>query len=375
MSSAMKIPMVDLKAQYRAIRADVDEAVRKTLEESAFILGKTVSEFEAAFAEYCHTLHAVGVNSGTAALHLALTAAGVGEGDEVITVPNTFIATAEAIAHTGARVVLVDVDPETLNMDVERLHKALTSRTRAIIPVHLYGNPADMEGICEVARSVGALVIEDAAQAHGALYGGRKVGSIGDIGCFSFYPGKNLGAYGDAGAVVTDDDGIARAVRMFSDHGRSEKHQHLVIGWNERLDAIQAAILGVKLRYIENWNASRRMMAELYTALLEDIPGIVPVRPLKETTPVYHLYVVRVEIGSREELRENLAEIGIATGIHYPVPLHRTPAFRFLGYREGEFPIAEAAMKKILSLPLYPEIGREEIQTVAGAIRAYVHSL
>jgi dTDP-4-amino-4,6-dideoxygalactose transaminase len=371
----MKIPMVDLKAQYRTIREEVDAAIAQVMEETAFVLGRHVADFEERFAAWCDVRHAVGVNSGTAALHLALLAAGIGPGDEVITVPNTFIATAEAIAHTGARVVLVDVDPETLGMDVEKLRRAVTGKTRAIVPVHLYGSPADMEGICEVARSAGAVVVEDAAQAHGALYGDRKAGSIGEVGCFSFYPGKNLGAYGDGGAIVTDDEEIAERVRMYADHGRSKKHAHHVIGWNERLDAIQAAVLRVKLRYIDEWNAARRMMAGLYTALLEDVHGIVPVRPLKGTTPVYHLYVVRVETGSRDALREHLGRAGIASGIHYPVPVHRTPAFEHLGCPEGAFPVAESAMSKILSLPIYPEIGEEQVRSVVAAIREYMASL
>lgn len=371
----MKIPMVDLRAQYATIREEVDEAVSRVMEESAFILGAHVRDFEEEFAAWCGVRHAVGVNSGTAALHLALLAAGIGAGDEVITVPNTFVATVEAIAYTGARVVLVDVDPETLNMDVERLRHAVTAKTRAILPVHLYGNPADMEGILEVARSAGAVMLEDAAQAHGALHGDRRAGSMGRAGCFSFYPGKNLGAYGDGGAVVTDDREIADAVRMYANHGRSEKHAHHVVGWNERLDAIQAAVLRVKLRHIDAWNESRREMARLYDTLLEGVHGIVPVAPMKGTTPVYHLYVVRVERGSRDGLRRRLDEAGIASGIHYPVAIHRTPAFEHLGYREGDFPVAESASSKIVSLPIYPEIGEERVRAVVSEVRAWMESI
>ncbi len=371
----MKIPMVDLRAQYQNIQEEINEAIMGVVEGAEFILGQRVADFEDAFAAYCDVGHAVGVNSGTAALHLALLSAGIGEGDEVITVPNTFVATAEAIASAGARVVLVDVDPGTLNMDVERLRESVTERTRAVIPVHLYGNMADMEGICEVARSSGLIVVEDAAQAHGALYGDRKAGSIGDIGCFSFYPGKNLGAYGDAGAIVTDSEEVAERARMFANHGRTKNDGHLVVGWNERLDGIQAAVLGVKLRYIDDWNASRRMMAGLYTTLLRDVHGIVPVSPLKGTVPVYHLYVVRVEIGSRDNLRSHLASRGIATGIHYPVPIHLTRAFQHLGYREGEFPVSEGVMKKIISLPLYPEISESQVRYIVGAVREYMASV
>jgi dTDP-4-amino-4,6-dideoxygalactose transaminase len=367
--------MVDLKAQYGTIRKEIVSAVDKVMEDTAFILGDNVKKFEEAFADFCGSAYAVGMNSGTSALHLGLLSSGIGEGDEVITVPNTFIATAEAIAYTGAKVVFVDVDPGTMNMDVEKLRRAATEKTKAIIPVHLYGNPADMDGILQIAEEKGAVVIEDAAQAHGALYHDRKAGSIGEIGCFSFYPGKNLGACGDAGALVTDNEAVAARARMYSNHGRSEKFDHQVIGYTERLDGIQAVILSVKLKNIEMWNASRRMNAILYSLLLEDVPEIIPVEPLKGTTPVYHQYVIRVETGSRDDLRAFLSAKEIATGIHYPTPIHMTPAFRYLGYKQGDFPVSEDAASKILSLPIYPELKEDQVRFVIEAVKEYLVSL
>jgi dTDP-4-amino-4,6-dideoxygalactose transaminase len=370
----MRIPLVDLKRQYETIRVDVLAALEEVMDAAAFVMGDPVAGFEKAFAGYCGTRHAVGVNSGTAALHLALLACGIGEGDEVITVPNTFIATASAIAYTDAKVVFVDVEPGTMNIDVDKLRRAVTGRTKAIVPVHLFGNPADMDGVMEVASREGVPVVEDAAQAHGALYRGRKVGSIGRAGCFSFYPGKNLGAYGDAGAIVTGDEKIASTVGMLRNHGRSEKFDHQVIGYNERLDAMQAAVLKVKLKHIDDWNESRRAVAGRYLSLLEDVHGIVPVEPLKETRPVYHLFAVRVEVGSRDELKSYLHARGVSAGIHYPMPLHLTPAFRHLGYARGDFPVSETATEKILSLPIFPEMTEEEIRYVADAVRMYAGS-
>jgi dTDP-4-amino-4,6-dideoxygalactose transaminase len=360
----VNIPLVDLKAQYETIREEVDDAIRSVLRETAFIGGPYLERFEKEFATYCGANHAVGVSNGTDALRLALLACGIGPGDEVITVPNTFIATTEAISMVGARIRFVDVHPDTYAMDVNLLEKAVTERTKAILPVHLYGCPADMDPILRIAEKRGLKVISDAAQAHGALYKGRKIGTLGDAVCFSFYPGKNLGAYGDAGGVVTQNPTVAERIASLRDHGRKKKYEHDVEGFNCRLDGLQAAILSVKLKRMERWTAARREIAALYTRLLSGTPGITTPREPQDVTSVYHLYVVRVD--RREEIQGELQKNGISTGIHYPIPLHRQKAYAHLNLPEGSFPVAEAHASRILSLPIYPELPRDGVEAIAG---------
>jgi len=362
----VKIPFVDLKAQYVAIKDEVDPAIQGVIDNTSFIMGENVKAFESEFARFCDARFAMGVSSGTDALHLALLACGIGPGDEVITAVNTFIATAEAISHCGARPVFVDIKPDTYNIDPEQIEAKISSRTKALLPVHLYGQPADMDPIMAIARKHNLKVVEDCAQAHGALYKGKKVGTIGDAGCFSFFPGKNLGAYGDGGAVVTNDDAIAGKVRLLRNHGREAKYEHLIEGYCDRLDALQAAILSVKLRKLEGWNQKRREAAKLYDELLGS-DGIVTPAEADGVRPVYHLYVVRVK--DRDGLQKDLKEKGIATGVHYPVPLHLQPAYRHLGYVQGDFPVAEGAAQEILSLPIFPEINNAQITYIANEIK------
>ena len=359
------IPLVDLRAQYAGIRREVDAAVASVLDSGHFILGEEVAAFEREFAAFCDTSHAVGLNSGTSALHLALLAAGVGPGDEVITTAFTFVATVAAIEYTGARAVLVDVDPATLTIDPVRIEEAISARTKAIIPVHLYGQPADMNPILELARAHHLTVIEDAAQAHAAEYMGKRVGSIGDIACFSFYPGKNLGAAGDGGAVTTNRDDFASTIRMLRDWGAEKKYLHVLKGFNFRLDEIQAAILRVKLRRLEDWTARRRHHAATYDGLLADSSLVLP-SVEDHSRHVFHLYVVRSP--SRDVLRSELQAASIQSGIHYPIPVHLQPAYANLGYRQGDFPVAERAADEVLSLPLYPELTARDIERVTQVI-------
>ena len=360
------IPFVDLKAQYRAIKPEVDAAILSVLESCEFTLGSEVRAFEDEFAAYCQTAYGVGVNSGTSALHLALLAAGVGPGDEVITVPFTFIATVSAIAYTGATPVFVDIDPHTFTMDEAAIEAAITPRTKAIMPVHLYGRPADMDPIVEIARRRGLLVIEDAAQAHGAEYRGRRAGSLGDMACFSFYPGKNLGAYGEGGIVVSDSSDFTRTLRMLRDWGAEKKYQHVLKGYNYRMEGIQGAVLRVKLRYLERWTEGRRAAAACYDDLLAD-SGVVTPEPTAVDRHVYHIYAVRTD--RRQELQNALHAESIQTGVHYPIPVHLQPAFADLGYRAGCFPHAERAAHEVLSLPMFPELTAEQCAAVAGAVR------
>ncbi len=362
------IPFVDLKAQYQSIKAEVDAAVLGVFETGAFVLGPEVAAFEALFAPYAQSEFAMGVNTGTSALHLALLAAGVGSGDEVITTAHTFIATVSAIDYCGARAVLVDVDPGTLTIDPSLIEAAITPRTKAIIPVHLYGQPADMDPIMEVARRHGLVVIEDAAQAHGAEYKGRRCGSIGDLGCFSFYPGKNLGAYGEGGAVTTSDPEFARRVRMLRDWGSEKRYVHELKGFNYRLEGVQGAVLRVKMGYIEQWTDMRIAAAARYDALLDPLGVVRPVHA--GGRHVYHLYVVRHP--DRDSLQAHLTDRGVSTGIHYPTPVHMQPAFADLGYTAGDFPHAEAAALEVLSLPMYPELTAADQQTVASAIAEWM---
>ena len=360
----MNIPLVDLKAQYATIKTEVDAAITRVVNNAAFILGPEVKAFEQEFASFCEARYSVGISSGTDALHLALRACGVGLGDEVVTTPFTFIATSEAISMCGARPVFCDIDPRTYNIDPSQIEARITSHTKAIVPVHLYGQPADMDPILELARRHNLRVVEDAAQAHGARYKGRRVGTLADVACFSFYPGKNLGAYGDAGAVVTNDDEIAGKVRLLRDHGRRDKYEHLIEGYGNRLDALQAAILRAKLPHLKEWNASRQALATAYTC--SSTKPIQPPFVPEWAEPVWHLYVVRVK--ERRQVQEYLKQAGIATGVHYPIPLHLQPAYRELGYKVGDFPHSEIAAKEVLSLPLYPELPAEQLQAIVSTL-------
>jgi dTDP-4-amino-4,6-dideoxygalactose transaminase len=362
----MHVPLLDLGAQYRTIRGEISSALQQVLQSTAFAGGPFVSAFEKEFASYCGCQFAIGVGSGTAALWLSLLGLGVGAGDEVITTPNTFIATAEAISFCGAAPVLVDVDPVTYTMDPALLERAITSRTRAVIPVHLYGQTADMDAIRTIAKRHGLIVIEDACQAHGAEYKGQKAGSLADAGCFSFYPGKNLGAYGEAGAVTTNDTELASRIRILRDHGQTEKYKHALIGWNSRMDGFQGAILSVKLKYLDQWNQARRQHARHYSDLLEHAPHIVPPREAPYARHVYHVYAVRVP--HRDKLMATLAAQGIGCGIHYPVPIHLQKAYEFLGHGRGSFRATEQCARELLSLPMYPELAAEQISQVAAAL-------
>jgi dTDP-4-amino-4,6-dideoxygalactose transaminase len=358
------------------------------MENAAFIGGPQVAGFETEFAAFCDSKHCVGVNSGTDALRFALLAAGVGPGDEVITVPHTFIATTEAVSEVGAKPVFVDIDPKTYNMDPNKLEdylkmrfegsgsgleppaSSLKPRLKAVIPVHIYGQPADMDPLMETAEKHNLIVVEDACQAHGALYNGKKAGSMGLAGCFSFYPGKNLGAYGEGGAVVTQTEEIADKIRMIRDHGQGKKYFHDLEGYNGRLDAIQAGVLRIKLKRLEGWNESRRQNAKHYDQLLSEIPGVTIPTQSNGTVPVYHLYVILVD--DRDGLQKYLGEKGIGTGLHYPLPLHVQSAYAHLGYKEGDFPVTESVASRLLSLPMFPELTREQIEYVANAIKEFL---
>lgn len=359
------VPYFDLTEQYRQLKDEILPALDRVCANAAFILGEEVERFEAEFAAYCETKHCVALNSGTSALHLALLAAGIGQGGEVITSPNTFIATAEAISYTGARPVFADISPLTGNIDPERVEEAITPRTRAIIPVHLYGRPADISTIVEIADRHGIAVIEDACQAHGARHRGRRVGSFGLAGAFSFYPAKNLGAYGEGGALTTNDDDVADFARTMRNHGQTERYEHAAIGFNYRMDGFQGAVLRIKLRRLDQWIASRRAHAQLYTSLLEDTGIDLPHDdPADES--VYHVFVVYVD--NREFVRAALEERGVATAIHYPVPVHLQRAYAGLGYRPGHFPQTERACTRALSLPLYPEMTVDQVRYVASTL-------
>jgi dTDP-4-amino-4,6-dideoxygalactose transaminase len=365
------IPLVDLKAQYQFLKPEIAAAVEQVLESGQFVLGDQVAAFEQEFARYVDAAEAVAVNTGTSALHLALLAAGIGPGDEVITVPFTFVATVAAIGYTGARAVFVDIDPATFTMDVTQIEQAITSRTKAILPVHLYGHPADMDPILDVARRHGLIVIEDACQAHGAEYKGRRVGSIGLVGAFSFYPGKNLGACGEGGMAVTNDPERARTMRMLRDWGQDRKYHHTLKGFNYRMEGLQGSILRVKLRHLDAWTEARRAHAYGYAAQLADAEVVTPTEQ-PWARHVYHVYAIRTS--SREALQRTLLANGVQTGIHYPIPVHLQPAYADLGYREGQFPQAERAAAEVLSLPMYPELSYSQRETVSAVLReeAYV---
>jgi dTDP-4-amino-4,6-dideoxygalactose transaminase len=363
----IKVPYLDLKAQYRSIKSEIDEAIARVLESCQFVLGPEVAAFENEFAAYCGTTDCIAVNSGTSALHLALLAAGVGPGDEVITVPFTFVASVATILYTGAKPVLVDIEPRTFNMNPAAIQAAISPRTKAIMPVHLYGHPADMDFIMDVARKLGLIVIEDAAQAHGARYKGRPVGSIGDIACFSFYPAKNLGAYGEGGAVTTSNPAYAEKIRSLRDWGQDRKYHHVLHGYNYRLEAVQGAILRVKLRHLETWIEARRRIVEKYGDLLADADVVLPVE-MEWARHVYHLFTVRSK--NRDATQAALLNQGIQTGVHYATPVHLQPAYQDLGYGLGSLPESEKAAKEVLSLPMYPELTDAQLETVAEALTA-----
>jgi dTDP-4-amino-4,6-dideoxygalactose transaminase len=361
-----KVPYLDLKAQYQSIKHEIDAAISLVLDSCQFVLGPEVATFEQEFATYCGTSDCIALNSGTSALHLALLAAGVGPGDEVITVPFTFVASVAAICYTGASPVLVDIDPRSFTMDPAAIETVITSRTKAILPVHLYGQPADMDPIMEVARRHGLVVIEDAAQAHGAKYKGRPVGSIGDMACFSFYPGKNLGAYGEGGAVTTSNAEHGCTVRMLRDWGQDRKYHHVLRGYNYRMEGFQGAILRVKLRHLEQWTEARRAVVTQYNRHLADA-GVERPTEMPWARHVYHVYTLRAD--NRDGLQIALQAEGIQTGIHYPVPVHLQPAYADLGYGKGAFLQSEKAAAQVLSLPLYPEMTDVQVQRVSQALR------
>jgi dTDP-4-amino-4,6-dideoxygalactose transaminase len=364
----MPVPFVDLKQQYLSIKDDILSAVAAVFDSTQFVLGREVAAFEQEFAAFCNVPHAVAVNSGTSALHLALLAAGIGPGDEVITVSCTFVATVAAVVYTGAKPVLIDVDPVSYTMDPALIEAAITPRTKAILPVHLYGNPADMDPILEIARRHGLTVIEDAAQAHAAEYKGRRCGSMGDLGCFSFYPGKNLGAYGEGGLVTTRNPEYVRTMRMLRDWGAEKKYQHVLKGFNYRMEGVQGAILRVKLRHLEDWTAARRANAAAYSKMLASSDLVLPAE-----TPgnrhVFHVYAVQSDV--RQAFMDSLGARGVQTGIHYPFPVHLLPAYADLGYHAGDLPVSERIAARVVSLPMFPELTTAQIEEVAQAVTEF----
>ncbi len=368
----MKIPLADLSRQFRSIEGELREAIERVLTRGDFILGEDVAAFENEFADFCGSGFAIGVSSGTDALILALRALGIGPGDEVVTVPFTFAATVEAIVTVGARPVFVDIDPENAVLDIARLAQAMTPHSKAILPVHLFGFPCNMDAIEEFAHENHLHVVEDASQAHGAEFQGRKTGSFGDAATFSFYPAKNLGAFGDAGAVTTSNSVIADRIRMMRNHGSRTKYRHQALGWNCRLDTLQAAVLRVKLRYLARWNDRRRQIAELYRSLLEEEPDLKLPRPCRSGREVFHYFVVRSP--RRDRIREQLLADGIASEIHYPIPLHLQEAFAGLGYRAGEFPVSETWSREVISLPAFPELEDGEVAAIACSIKTALAS-
>ncbi len=370
----MNIPLVDLKAQYKAIKKEIDEAVQAVIDRGEFILGHEVEVFEQEIAAYLGVEHAVGVASGTEALQLALVACDVGPGDEVITTPFTFFATAEVVTQCGAKPVFVDIEPRTYNMDSTRIERAITKRTKAILPVHLYGQPCDMDPMLELARKNGLTVIEDCAQSMGAEYNGKKAGSLGDAGCFSFFPSKILGAYGDGGLVATNDAQIAETLRLLRNHGRKETYHHVIPGFNSRLDALQAAILRVKLRHVDDWIQLRRQKAIAYTERLASLDGVLPPYAGPHARHVFNYYTVGLKDTTvdRNKLRDYLASSGIATAIYYPLSLHLQQVYQGLGHKAGDFPESEMAQDQVLSLPLYPELTEADVDRVSATLREFV---
>jgi dTDP-4-amino-4,6-dideoxygalactose transaminase len=365
----MKISFVDLQTQYRNIKAEIDSAIKNVLDNSQYILGSAVSNFEMEFAKYLGCKHFIGVSSGTDALHIALRVLNIGAGDEVITVANTFIATAEAVSLVGAVPVFVDINEETYNIDIAKIESKITNKTKAIIPVHLYGQAVDMDPLMQIAKKYNLFVIEDACQAHGATYNGKKLGTIGEFGCFSFYPGKNLGTYGEGGGITTDNDEYAELVRKVRDHGSNKKYHHDVIGGNFRLSGLEGAVLGVKFKYLDGWNEQRRANAQLYCEFLKEEKNIILPKEPEYSRGNYHLFVVRTK--RRDELQKFLNEREIQTGIHYPVPIHLQPAYEFLHEGAGSYPVAEKIAKEILSLPMYPELTRIQIEYVCKIIKNF----
>jgi len=365
----MSVPFLDLKIQYNTIQEEITSALQNVLESTSFAGGPFVEKFEKEFAAFCQSGFAVGVGSGTDALWIALLCLGISQGDEVITTPNTFIATAEAITFCGAKPVFVDIDEQTYNMDPDLLKDVITTKTKAIIPVHLFGQPADMDPIIKIAQEHGLFVIEDACQAHGAEYKGRRAGSIGHAGCFSFYPGKNLGAYGEAGAVVTDNAELAEKIKRFRDHGQAKKYFHSMIGWNARMDGFQGAVLSVKLKHLPAWNEARRKNAKLYNEILADVDKVQTPIEADYAKHVYHIYAIRTK--KRDALMSALAEKNISCGIHYPISLHLQDAYRSLGYTQGSFPIAEKCATEFLSLPMFPELTENQIMMVVAEIKFF----
>ena len=366
----MKVPFLDLKAQYESIRNEIGTTLQQVLDKTAFAGGPFVEKFEKEFASFCQCDFAIGVGSGTDALWMVLLGMGIGEGDEVITTPNTFIATAEAISFSGAIPVFVDIDERTYTMNPDLLERAITPKTKAVIPVHLFGQMADMERIMQIAQTHGLFVVEDACQAHGAEYKQRRAGSIGDAGCFSFYPGKNLGAYGEAGAIVTINAELAEKMRMFRDHGQAKKYYHSIIGWNARMDGFQGAVLSVKLKHLPAWNEARRKNAQLYDELLIDVDNVIAPVEADCAKHIYHIYAIRTK--NRDVLISTLAERDIFCGIHYPIPIHLQEPYKFLGHEKGSFPIAERCAEELVSLPMFPELSQEQIERVSHEIKCFV---
>jgi len=366
----LNVPLVDLKRQYQTIRDEVNAQIQKVLEGGQFVLGENVRLFEEEFASYCDAKYAVSVATGSDALFLALNATVRTEG-KAITASNTFVSTVDAVVENGLEPVLVETDPETYNLDIGGIKEKITRATKAILPVHLYGQPVDMDPILELARQNRLVVVEDACQAHGAEYKGRKVGGLGDIGCFSFYPAKNLGAYGDGGMVVTNNEEVAEKIRMLRNYGQKEKYVHMHRGYNSRLDEIQAAVLHVKLRRLDFWNERRRDIAKLYEELLSGVKGLTTPTKLDSVKHVYHLYVVRCQ--QRDNLQRWLTSRGVSTGIHYPIPIHLTEAYKTLGYSRGSFPITERYAGEILSLPMFPELTDQEVEYVCDSVREFYH--
>lgn len=365
----MEIQFVDLRKQYNSIKNEISEAISNVIENSAYIGGSFVEKFESEFARFCSLKHCVGLGNGTDAIFVALKALGVGSGDEVITTANSFVATSEAISLAGAKVVFCDICEDTLNINPDLIENKITKKTRAIIPVHLYGQPAAMDRIVEIAERNSIYFVEDCAQAHGAKYKGRKVGTFGEVGCFSFYPGKNLGAYGDGGAIVTNDGELERKIRMYANHGRSKKYDHEFEGINSRLDGMQAAILSVKLRYLKEWNFKRKKIALIYNDKLKDVGDIITPFISKDIEHVFHLYVVRTK--KRDELRKFLSHNSINTGIHYPTALPNLKAYRYLGYKASDFAVSSMIQDEVLSLPMYPELTRKEIDYIVNTIKKF----
>ena len=367
------VPFVDLSNQYRQMSKEIDTAAREVMMNASFILGSRLEEFENRFAAYCHSKFCVGVASGGEALHLALKALGIKSGDEVITVANTFVATLFAISYAGATPVLVDIDPKTYNMDLSQLEDKITPRTKAVIPVHLYGQPVRMDILLQIALKHNLKIVEDACQAHGATHGGQRAGSFGSMGCFSFYPGKNLGAYGDGGAIVTSDETLYEKLKILRNYGSKKKYHHEVIGFNSRLDTLQAAVLDVKLKYLDEWNEKRLKNALLYHHLLGDVEEIVTPEIDPATSHVFHLYVVRVR--DRDKLMDYLNRNGIQCGIHYPVPVYALDAYAGLGLSGDAFPVTHRFSREILSLPMYPELTANQIETVTSQIKRFYENI